>query len=116
MARCKVAEIARLRAVDGDLARVKLPEWTQALVVQNALDAVLYVAWSETAAPSPTAGYDMVVPGSSYATLLVPSDPNVRTVTIVVDYPGAVPATDAGLIATIVATEAAWAPTVGELS
>lgn len=115
MSRYLTGELVRLQAVDGETQSADLPEWASSLVITNALDAVVYLAWrrSPDAAPG---SYDVIVPGAAYLVVPVPSDPGVQYVTATVDYPGAVPAADAGLFAIVTACEAAFPPTVGALA
>lgn len=115
MSRCLSGELVRLQAVDGETQSAELPDWASSLVIINALDAVVYMAWRRS--PDAAAGtYDVIVPGAAYMVVPVPSDPGVAFVTVAVDYPGAVPAADAGLFVTVTACQAAFPPTVGALA
>lgn len=116
MEACRRAELLRLTAVDGASATAELAGWERALVIQNALDAPLYLAYRQAPAPSPVNGYDVVCPGAAMLTIPIPDDPNIRWVTAQVDYPGAVPAGDAGLLVVILATERDLAAGVGALA
>jgi hypothetical protein len=111
-----MAQVAlRLDAVDGANANADIAEWAASVVVENALDAVVYISYRR--APAPGVGnYDVVVPGSSLLVVPIPNDPNIRAISGTVDYPGAVPPGDVGLICKVTVTEVAHQPFVGPLA
>lgn len=110
------AELVRLPAVDGASATdVVVPDWASTILVQNALDARVFIAWRRT--PEAAAGsYDVVTPGAALHVHPVPSRRDVGALCITVDYTGAVPSDDAGLFVIVTAMEAQLAPSVGPLA
>jgi hypothetical protein len=101
-----------MKAVE-DTLETALPEWAGSLVISNELDATLWCAYRESPAPS-AADHDFAVPGSALYCRPLPS--GARNLAVTVDYVGAVPAGDAGLIATVAVVEPLLAPFVGPLS
>jgi hypothetical protein len=108
------AEIGRLDAQDGADSGNLGVEGLRAILVTNALAAPIYGTWSTTdAAPTPSATkWDVAIPGEAYMVVPVPDD--ARTLRLVVDYAGSVPASD--VQAVVVGTECSWSPSVGPLA
>lgn len=114
MTRCLSAELMRIASNEGSSVRqVEVPDWATSVVVQGALDAVGYIAWSRTEAGP--GNYDLVVPGSALLVHPIPGE-SVRWMSAQVIYPGAVPSTDDDLYFIVVAMEGQLAPSVGALS
>lgn len=111
--RGQVGELARLSAVDAAEARgVGFPDWATSLVIFNPLAAPIFVRFDGT---TPTAtNYDIACPGEALMAYPMPND--VRVVSAVVDYPGAVPGADAGQVAILSATEDNQGVFVGPLN
>jgi hypothetical protein len=105
-----IANVARLPAEDGARVTVELDAGYLTLVFLNGLAAPILGRWG---GQPPTAQvWDFVVPGESYMTVPIPGGSNAAT--LVVAYPGAVPAADVQAI--IAASDCAWAPFVGPLA
>lgn len=110
------AELMRLPAVDNATQAVQMSGWERTLVIMNALDAPVFLAYKQSPAPSAAAGYDVVCPGAAMLTVPIPDDANIRFLSAQVDYPGAVPAGDAGLLVIVLATEDVLPAGVGPLA
>jgi hypothetical protein len=93
MSVCKVLELFRLRAVDGDSASESTSGPVGTLLVYNPLAAPVYIGFGSSV-PS-AAAHDVACPGES---ILQWPISGVDTISAVVDYPGAVPATDVGRV------------------
>lgn len=107
------AELGRIPAVAEAAFGASLdPGVYCSLVVENALSAPVYLSWG--GGPSGPGHYDAVVPGSALRTVPVP--PYAVRIQAQADYPGAVPAADAGLYCIISATSANLGATVGPLA
>jgi hypothetical protein len=107
----RVVELFRLAAEDGDRGTNPLTEIGEpaTLLVQNPLAAPVYIRFG--ASPPSVRSHDLACPARSI--MAWPIDPGTANITAVVDYPGAVPAADAGLEAIIRASEATLGPFVG---
>lgn len=115
MTKDRTVEVLRLGAVDGDSGNAVLPDWASTLVVQNALDATIFIAYRSSPSPDNVHnGYDVVVPGS--ALLAIPIPIASRQIIAAVKYPGAVPAGDSGLVCLVLVSESQLTPSVGPLS
>lgn len=105
----------RLDAVDGANASSDVEDWAASLIVENALDATVYISYRRSPAPG-IGNYDHVIPGSSLVVVNLPNDANIRAISGTVDYPGAVPPGDVGLICKVTVSEVAHQPFVGPLA
>lgn len=114
MSNCQSAELLRLAATEGDTRATSVPDWASSLVVANELDATIWVSYRASPAPSAT-DHDLAIPGSALYSRPLPGGKG-RQIVAIVDYPGAVPAGDAGLIVTIEVTESQLGASVGPLS
>ncbi len=117
----RAAELLRLRAEDDATDSAPLPEWARTLVVSNPLDAPVFIRFDSTSAPASalpgtTNGYDVVCPGAALLVFPIKSDVRERQIIAAVDYPGAIPAADAGLFCTVTVQEIAASPSVGPLA
>lgn len=105
-----MAEVGRITSpADGSKLTVELSPDTETLVVENALTAVIYAAWGRQ--PT-TTDWDFAIPGSSLFTIpVLGGESKLR---LIVDYPGAVPATD--VQAVVWASECRWPPFVAPIA
>lgn len=107
------AEVGRIPAVAGaNILSELTPAGFCSLSVENALSAPVYIAWG--GGPSGPGAYDAVVAGSSIRTIPVP--PYATKLQAQVAYPGAVPASDAGLYCIVSATSANLGSTSGPIA
>jgi hypothetical protein len=109
---CRVVELFRLAAIEGDSGSGALTGDPATLLVFNPLAAVIWIRFGN-GTPS-SSSYDLACPGE--AMLAWPIDGGTGNITAVVDYPGAVPAGDVGQEAIIRASEATLSAFVGPLN
>ena len=102
-------ELGRVGAVDGSTVTFDVSADARTLVIVNQLSAYLWIQWGGTA---PRA-IEWDWPGSGSALLVIPLPPAPGRVTLLVDYPGAVPAGDVQAI--VFESDCAWAPFVGAI-
>lgn len=108
---CRVVELFQLPAVDGAKGSGALTGEPATLLVFNPLAAPIYIRFGSSL-PS-ASSHDLACPGQ--AIMAWPIDGGTGRITAVVDYPGAVPATDVGA-AIIRASEATLGAFVGAIA
>lgn len=103
-----MTELGRVLPADGAKLKVTLDPDTETILVENALSAVIYAAYGR----EPSAiDWDFVIPGSALFT--IPAKGGESVLHLLVDYSGAVPATDVQAI--VWAAGCRWPPFVGAI-
>ncbi len=106
---CKIQELFRLQAIDGDSGAGSMTGDPATLLIYNPLAAPIYIRFGASI-PS-AASHDLACPGDAIMAWPI-QGPGV--ITALIDYAGAIPAGDVGE-AIIRSSEATLAPFVGPL-
>lgn len=117
MSRYQSHEILRLAPEDTNNDTVLIPDWASSLIITNPLDAAVQLAWREHPRAGFTTGYDVIVPGASFAVVPIPFGVGIKA-NIRVNYSGLgfTPADDENFVVTVVAHECLLQPYIGMIS